>query len=100
MPAETHRHDASGVRPDEIADLLWSLVADVDHEFVETEDATLAALGVDAVGLLDLWEAVCEEFGERSLGPEFDPTAFEVTMTLTAAARAMANLLDRQHADS
>jgi hypothetical protein len=99
MPAETHRH-GSGPNPDEITELLWSLVEDAELKPPEAADRTLAELGVDAVGLLDLWEAVCEEFGERSLGPEFDPTLFELTMTPEAAGRVMANLLERQAANS
>ena len=99
MPAETHRH-GSGANVDEIAQPLWSLVEDAELEPPETEERTLAELGVDAVGLLDLWEAVCEEFGERSPGPEFNPTLFELTMTPEAAGQVMANLLDRQAVDS
>jgi hypothetical protein len=99
MPSETHRH-TSDVSTDEIAELLWSLVEDPELESREAEDRYLAELGVDAVGLLDLWEAVCEEFGERSLGPEFDPTLFESTMTVRTAAGVMATLLSRQAADS
>jgi hypothetical protein len=99
MPSETHRH-TSDVSTDDIAELLWSLVEDTELESPEAEDRSLVEFGVDAVGLLDLWEAVCEEFGERSLGQEFDPTVFESTMTVRAAAGVMAILLTRQAANS
>ncbi len=37
--------------------------------------------------------AICEEFGERSLGPELDPGVLDVSLTIEAAAAAMASLL-------
>lgn len=76
MPAETHRH-GSGVTPEEIAELLWSLVEDSELDPSEAEGRSLAELGIDAVAMLDLWEAVCGEFGERSLGPEFGSSLLE-----------------------
>ena len=33
---------------------------------------------------------MCEEFGERTLGSEVDPDLFDPTMTVVAAAAAMA----------
>lgn len=40
-----------------------------------------------------LWEAVCEGFAERSIGPGLEPGAHEVAMALGDAPRAMARLL-------
>ena len=54
----------------------------------ESGTATLADLGIDDGGALDLWQAVCEEFGERTLGSEVDPDLFDPTMTVVAAAMA------------
>jgi hypothetical protein len=59
-------------------------------EASESGTATLADLGIDDAGALDLWQAVCEEFGERTLGSEVDPDLFDPTMTVVAAAAAMA----------
>jgi len=42
---------------------------------------------------LDLWQAVCEEFGERTLGSEIDPDLVEPTMTVVTTAAAMATEL-------
>ena len=73
--------------------LLWMLLGDPDVEDSSVASRTLAECGVDAGGVLDLWAAVCEEFGERSLEPEIEPGALDPNMTVTTAAATMANLL-------
>lgn len=90
MPAETHRL-GSRTAADDVAVLLEVLLGDQGVD--DPDHATLADLGVDAEGLVDLWEAVREEFGERTLGPELDPDVVDLTMTLTAVAAAMAALV-------
>ena len=85
MPGETHQ-----VIPDIDADtvmaLLQALLDPPDGD--DSGTATLADLGIDDRGALDLWQAVCEEFGERTLGPEIDPDLLDPTMTVAAAAMA------------
>jgi hypothetical protein len=92
MPAETHQLGCSADTVD-VAALLWVLLDDPDAHDSKGARRTLAELGFDAAGLVDLWAAVCEEFGERSLDPELDPGAHELTMTVETAAAAMAGLL-------
>ena len=94
MPAETHQLGCSANSVD-VAALLWVLLGDPDTHNSNPATRTLADLGVDAAGLMDLWAAVCEEFGEPSLEPEIDPGALDPTMTVTAAAATMASLLSR-----
>ena len=87
MPGETHQ-----VIPDIDADtvmaLLQVLLDPPDGD--DSGTATLADLGIDDGGALDLWQAVCEEFGERTLGSEIDPDLLDPTMTVVTAAAAMA----------
>lgn len=88
-PAETHQLGHQ-VAAEDVLDLLLALLgecADVRGDW------TLASLGVDDEALSALWDAVCEEFAERTLGPELDPGTLEETMTLEAAAQLMARLL-------
>ncbi|HVC71127.1 MAG TPA: hypothetical protein VNC61_12805 [Acidimicrobiales bacterium] len=92
MPAETHQvgREANSA---EVRALLWMLLGDRAVEDPDAANGTLAELGVDAVGVMDLWAAVCEEFGDRSLGPEIDLDALDPNMTVTVAAATMARLL-------
>ena len=87
MPGETQQ-----VIPDIDADTVMALL----HVLLDPPDgddsgtATLADLGIDDGGAFDLWQAVCEEFGERTLGSEIDPDLLDPTMTVVTAAAAMA----------
>ena len=87
MPGETHQ-----VIPDIDADtvmaLLQVLLDPPDGD--DSNIVTLADLGIDDGHALDLWQAVCEEFGERTLGSEIDPDLLDPTMTVVTAAAAMA----------
>lgn len=88
MPAETHQ----GGRPtteDDVLSLLYGLLDDP----AGGEETTLAEVGIDEAGVALLWDAVCEEFAERSLAPELDPELVDPAMTLRATARTMAALL-------
>ncbi|MGH8996974.1 MAG: hypothetical protein ACRDYB_13265 [Acidimicrobiales bacterium] len=90
MPAETHRLGSRATVEDVLV-LLGALLGDEGLD--DPDHATLAALGVDKEGLVDLWEAVCEEFCERTLGPDLDPDVIGLDMSVTAAAAAMAALV-------
>ena len=90
MPAETHR-SGCGIEVEDVLTLLEALLD--DSSAGQIGDNTLTSLGVDGDELYDLWDAVCEEFGERTLGPEIDPGELAPSMTLEAAAAAMARLL-------
>jgi hypothetical protein len=94
MPAETHQLGCSANSVD-VAALLWVLLDDPEAHNSNSATRTLADRGVDAAGLMDLWAAVCEEFGECSLGPELDPGALDLDMTVETAAATMARLLAR-----
>lgn len=87
MPAETHQI-SHGIDADTIMALLQVLL-DLP-EGSEPDSTTLADLDIDDDGVLDLWQAVCAEFGERTLGSEIDPNLLDPTMTVAAAAVAMA----------
>lgn len=65
MPAETHSH-AEDVDVTRVLDLLCAVVGmDPDG----AADRSLVELGLDDdLAVLDLWSAVAEELGERSLG--------------------------------
>lgn len=92
MPAETHQqgHKAS---TQGVLDLLMALLGDPADGGA---CSTLASLGVDDESVLALWDAVCEEFAERSLGPELDPGVIDVSMTLETTALIMAKTLSRR----
>ena len=77
-----------------VAALVWALLGDPGGD--ESPSATLAALGVRAGEVLDLWEAVCVEFGDRTLGAEIDPGELNTSMTLEVAAATMAKLLGQR----
>ena len=64
MPAETHQHhEPAG--PDAVLELLANLL-DVDGDAAAIE---LADLEVDDdLGIYSLWEAVCGELAERTVG--------------------------------
>lgn len=88
MPAETHQLGCHA-SAEEILDLLLALLGDPGDD----GGSILHSLGVDDEGLSALWDAVCEEFAERTVGPELEPGTLVASMTLEAAARAMAMLL-------
>lgn len=93
MPAETHQQ---GRRADStrVAEFL-AVLLDVSGGAVEDSDAlpTLAGCGVAVEDHGWLWEAVCEEFAERSLTPEWEPGDLDLAMTLDEAAEVMAQAL-------
>lgn len=69
MPAETHTH-AEAVEVGAVLELLAGVVG-IDPD--GAADRSLTELDVaDDLALLDLWEVVVEELGERSLG-ELEP---------------------------
>ena len=89
MPAETHQLGGE-VDSRNVLELLLALLEDP----APTDGcSTLASLGVDDEGLFALWDAVCEEFAERSVGPELEPGVLRVSMTLEVASTVMAKLL-------
>jgi len=68
--------------------LLSALLGD---DGIVPEGATLASLGIDGdPALWDLWDAVREEFGERTLGPDDGAEVLDPAMTVAAAAATMA----------
>ena len=68
MPAETHQL-AEPPSLDDIVDLIVSLL---DTDPLEASTTSLAEAGVENdLDLLHLWQAVAEEYGERTLG-DFD----------------------------
>ena len=87
MPGETHQI-IQEIDADTVMALLQVLLDPPEGD--ESGTVTLADLGIDDDGALDLWQAVCEEFGERMLGSEIDPDLLDPTMTVVTAAAAMA----------
>ena len=91
MPAETHQRGRLAGR-DEIHTLPSVLLGGSSGEV--TEDTILASLGVDdEPALWDPWDAVREEFGERTIGTVDPGEALDPTMTVGEAAASMARLL-------
>ena len=96
MPAETHQLGGE-VDSQNVLELLLALLEDP----ARTDGcSTLASLGVDDEGLLALWDAVCEEYAERSLGPELEPGVLRVSMTLEVASTIMAKLVVARRDDA
>ena len=95
MPAETHQ---LGREPDaeHVLVLLQTLL---DDPTGGAGEASLASLGVDDAGLVDLWEVVCEELCERTLGPEIDDGDLDPSMSLRTAAEVMTRLLGMEPGD-
>jgi hypothetical protein len=91
MPTEKYQV-GYGADTADVATLLWILVGEPDDYDSNTASKTLAELGIDSAGVLDLWAAVFEEFGEGSFPWERDCGALE-NMTVWAAATMMARLL-------
>lgn len=96
MPAETHRLGSRTTVEDVVA-LLEVLLGDEGMD--DPDHTTLVALGVDAQGLVDLWAAVREEFGERTLGPDLDPDVVDLNIAVTTLAASMAALIAPGHDD-
>jgi hypothetical protein len=92
MPGETHQIGYD-IDVDSVLELLQVLLG--PSEVDETGSTPLSDLGIDDYGVMDLWQAICEEFGERTLGPEIDPDLIYPAMTVAAAAGAMAAQLSR-----
>ena len=90
MPAETHQRGRQA-DAESVLDLLRVLLSDEGDE--TGEDVPLSALGVDADNIAVLWDAVRDEFAERTVDPEIDPSDLDPSMTLAAAANTMASLL-------
>ena len=86
MPGETHQI-IQDIDANTVMALLQVLLDPPDGD--DSGTATLADLGIDDGGALDLWQTVCEEFGERTLGSEIDPDLLDPTMTVVTAAAAM-----------
>jgi hypothetical protein len=86
MPGETHQiiQDIDAGTVMALLQVLLDPPAGDDSGIV-----TLADLDIDEGGALELWQAVCEEFGERTLGSEIDPDLLDPTMTVAAAAMAI-----------
>ncbi len=95
MPAETHR---LGREPD-AEHVLVLLQALLDDPAGDAGEASLASLGVDDGGVVDLWEVVCEEMCERALGHEIDDEALDSSSSLRTAAEVTARLLGAEPSD-
>jgi hypothetical protein len=87
MPGETHQINQD-IDADTVMALLQVLPDPPDRD--DSGTATMADLGIDDRGKSDLWQAVCEEFGERTLGSEIDPNLLDPTMTVVTAAATVA----------
>jgi hypothetical protein len=70
MPAETHQH-RDPVDLETVLELLWAVTAAPGEP---DPDVPLTVVGLAGdLPMLDVWDAVSEEYGERTLGvPELD----------------------------
>jgi hypothetical protein len=89
MPSETHQ---IGYAIDTDTECVFALVPAQLGWSKEDEsgDATLADLGVADVDAWDVWRAVYQEFGERTLGSETDLYRLDAAMMAAADPVAMA----------
>jgi hypothetical protein len=89
MPAETHQH-SEHIDLASIVELLVELT-EVDHLGADARHVTLGELDLDEpLAVDDLWRAVTEEYGERTLGnlhEAFDEHGLVTAMTLDGLAR-------------
>lgn len=94
LPAETHQHGRGPATPDEVLELLVAMLGDTApaHPSQTTRDQ----LELTDMHGRDLWADVCEELGERSLGPDFDPATWVPGSTLEELAVLMASALADQ----
>lgn len=96
MPAETHSHHEP-ITVDDILDLLSTIV----HGDSELQpDMPLDELGLsDDLAVIAFWDAVVEEYGERSVGePDLEGLA-TATTAADLARRAVDNLRALGHAE-
>lgn len=97
VPAETHQlgrdFDAAVV-----AEFLRALLDGESHGGRD-DDVTLAELGVSDDDADWLWEAVCDEFAERTVGPEPEPGLISPAMTIGEAAARITTLLEEGDGD-
>jgi hypothetical protein len=87
MPGETDRIGCD-IDADSVLALPEALLGPSEKD--EPGGTILADLGVDGDGTLHLWRAICEEFGERTLGSEIDPDLFDPAMAVLAVAASRA----------
>lgn len=99
MPAETHsrREDLDVGRVLEFLALVIGLPdeqRDEEHDEHSVGEQSLAALGIDDdLSLLDLWDLVVEEYGERTVGE------FEVPDPLPQSLADLASAFHRALSD-
>lgn len=92
LPAETHQHGSHPATSGEVLDLL--LISLGSHAPTCPSETTLEELGLTGEDdVWELWDCVCEEFAERSLGPELDPSVWPMSITLEQLAVIMASTL-------
>ncbi len=89
MPAQTHEH-GEVITPQQVIDLL-AAVSGVDELAV---DASLLEIGlIEELDILSFWDAVAEEYAERSLGDPDLSDLWEAT-TVTELADAIVRYLN------
>lgn len=67
MPAETHQ-EREPIDAPAVIELIWALLASSDAAHDPAPETPLEAVGVDDdLAIFQLWDAVTEEFAERSL---------------------------------
>ena len=84
MPAETHVRGRGGGDTRGVADIVYDVVAEASGRAVAvlSDELTLASLGVTGLVLLDVVEAVGEELGERTVGPDIDDDDLAAVVSL------------------
>lgn len=97
MPAETHQFGRV-VDPAIVAEYLHALLDDESDS--DEAGVALAAFGVHDEDIEWLWEAVCDEFAERTLGPELEPGLIVPDLTIDEAAARIAAVLGRGSRDA
>ncbi len=99
MPAETHSHGASGFDSvavgalvvDRLAELLGRDIDDVRPEARLRDD-----LDADDLALLDLFDTIEDELGERTVGIQLEDDDLGELVTVADVVEYVVNVIERQ----
>ena len=100
MPAETHSHGSAAHDPavvgalvvDRLAELLGRDIDDVRPEARLRDD-----LDADDLALLDLFDAIEDELGERTVGIRLEDDDLSELVTVADVVEYVVNIVERHH---
>ena len=100
MPAETHSHGSAAHDPvvvgalvvDRLAELLGRDIDDVRPKARLRDD-----LDADDLALLDLFDAIEDELGERTVGIRLEDDDLSELVTVADVVEYVVNIVERHH---